>query len=1411
MPIIGLGGRMDWGVHAYDPTGANGVDPQNGGIVGTVSYDTTRNELDPRYGATEDWQPGISGVPVELYAPVDCLTTGAPCDADERYELAPDGSYAKGKLLNTYVSESWQRPTGCTARDVDGHPLVHGVDEDVLVKNQESGGQCISSFMQGVQYGTYPSDQGTPDANFGAAVNGNFGFGDGCFNGILDASDPENPACPGGFESLGAGDYLVRVAIPQDPTGKPMYKVTGEEDINIARGDQIIPQVPPPACAGSLRSVDVADHGTDGYGPVVGQGWETNGVPVGVTVPASTPVANSTFVDIGGSPYEGSPKPRCDTLLVPLNNGKSIVPLFHLFTDVPVPSRMRTVIIDDINFSSDPKSIMYGEKVGLAFAPVGIYDFANKLEYTTETDYNGIYDVLMPSTDHISCPTPSGVCSTMYRFVANDPGTPGQLNPNYKPGYATHAAGAEGMPGISTFADLAPTPVGVTVESPGTGLSQVTCLQSAATPQLFAVTTPYVTGTGSFTIQGTGFGASKGTGSVSLDGTALPTTGWNNDTIEVTVPPGTAVGAHQLMITADNGRQTVNGLTFHVLGAGYNPSVRAVGPGHTYATIQAALDAALADNGDDLVVVFPGTPDVSNPRNNPRGAYYENLIVASPVKLQGVGPGGFRGASYVPGSVVDASAYGSDTSIATDWLNKVGALTWDGFQTVQDGEAIYLLASQNATTQAGRARQFTSSFKASVDGFDLRGATQNGFPGNVNDLTGGNTGLPPTITTQGGAIFANAYVRSLQVTNNVVQNNGSSYGTIRIGTPDLAPPDTNQHNENVRIANNRVIQNGGTNLAGGIGLFAGSDGYEVAGNDICGNFSLEYGGGLSVYGYSPGGKVHDNRIYLNMSNDEGGGIMIAGELPQTPGALSPGSGAVDIYANRIQSNLANDDGGGIRFLMAGNYPMNVSNNMIVNNVSTHEGGGIGINDAPNVRVYNNTIMKNLTTATAVTSNGTPAPAGVSSSANSDQLQATLPVGSPSFSNPLLFNNIFWDNRAGTRAGLTVTGLGITGDANPLNHWDLGVADGTGQLAPTNSVLQENGGHPYTSSPTNTFNDPNVVQPYDVTVSFNTWRQNPAFVDATLVTLEAPPDQMGDYHLASCSTPPTASSSSACNLGAASKAVPAYQQPSATLAAPGLDFDGQVRPALGGIDAGADEFGASLPTPPAPPIADLYFSTFGNSTPPGAGGTADDADVYLRSGTAFSRVIDISEPPYNVPSAANLDGYSRVDGTHFYASFTDNVTLSGIPVADEDVVYFDGTAWSMVFDGSVQFQLQSLPLIAAAVDVDAISVVGNTLYFSLNTALNPSGTSFPGDDADVYRWNGGTTFARVADVSAAPYALPGNANLDGLIWLDSTHFFASFADDVTIARPGPDLESRTRTSSSSTRHLVACSSTARPPG
>ena len=132
-------------------------------------------------------------------------------------------------------------------------------------------------------------------------------------------------------------------------------------------------------------------------------------------------------------------------------------------------------------------------------------------------------------------------------------------------------------------------------------------------------------------------------------------------------------------------------------------------------------------------------------------------------------------------------------------------------------------------------------------------------------------------------------------------------------------------NGNIRIANNQIIASGGTNLAGGIGIFNGADNYEIARNEICGNFSAEYGGGISHFGRSSGGRIHHNRIYFNASYDEGAGIMIAGQLPSpknfpnlpVAAGRTHGSGAVTIDANVIQSNLSNDDGGGIRLLMAG--------------------------------------------------------------------------------------------------------------------------------------------------------------------------------------------------------------------------------------------------------------------------------------------------------------------------------------------------------------------------------------------------------------------------------------------------------------------------------------------------------------
>ena len=102
------------------------------------------------------------------------------------------------------------------------------------------------------------------------------------------------------------------------------------------------------------------------------------------------------------------------------------MPTFNFFTDVPLPARFWGLIVDDLNFSADPKSLIYGEKAGVPFAPVGIYDYTNRLVTTVESDFNGLFDVLLPSTNRINCPTPSGVCANLYRFVGNDPGIPGR-------------------------------------------------------------------------------------------------------------------------------------------------------------------------------------------------------------------------------------------------------------------------------------------------------------------------------------------------------------------------------------------------------------------------------------------------------------------------------------------------------------------------------------------------------------------------------------------------------------------------------------------------------------------------------------------------------------------------------------------------------------------------------------------------------------------------------------------------------------------------------------------------------------------------------------------------------------------------------------------------------------------------
>ena len=178
----------------------NGVDPRNGGIVGTVSYDMTRNELDPQYAASEDWQPGISGVPVKLYATVDCGTDGRRTVRPQRPLRA-----RPRRLLRQGQAAQHLRHRVLGAADRLHRPRrrrqpARALADNAQLRRERPGARtrrrtasASRASCRASSTAPTPTDQGTPDANFGAAVNGNYGFGDGCFNGTLDATTPTEP------------------------------------------------------------------------------------------------------------------------------------------------------------------------------------------------------------------------------------------------------------------------------------------------------------------------------------------------------------------------------------------------------------------------------------------------------------------------------------------------------------------------------------------------------------------------------------------------------------------------------------------------------------------------------------------------------------------------------------------------------------------------------------------------------------------------------------------------------------------------------------------------------------------------------------------------------------------------------------------------------------------------------------------------------------------------------------------------------------------------------------------------------------------------------------------------------------------------------------------------------------------
>jgi hypothetical protein len=270
-----------------------------------------------------------------------------------------------------------------------------------------------------------------------------------------------------------------------------------------------------------------------------------------------------------------------------------------------------------------------------------------------------------------------------------------------------------------------------------------------------------------------------------------------------------------------------------------------------------------------------------------------------------------------------------------------------------------------------------------------------------------------------------------------------------------------------------------------------------------------------------------------------------------PPGLSDGTGpGLVINANLIQANMAESgSGGGIRLQQVNGtevstFPtkpnlwnsVSITNNIIVNNVAGWDGGGISLEDSLNVTIINNTIASNDTLASSgvlTQSIGTPetsAPAGnctqtgpsgantascpqsagVTSTQNTPLLTTTFaglaikcplqtttsnPYPCLVFSNPVLQNNVIWQNRS-FYIGVGNLGQGnlnqqnlvslfnaFSGAAAPVqtsygqctsgvSYWDVGVRGDTGPgnhtgglLNPTYSVITSTTGYASTNHAT----------------------------------------------------------------------------------------------------------------------------------------------------------------------------------------------------------------------------------------------------------------------------------------------------------------------------------------------------------
>ena len=196
------------------------------------------------------------------------------------------------------------------------------------------------------------------------------------------------------------------------------------------------------------------------------------------------------------------------------------------------------------------------------------------------------------------------------------------------------------------------------------------------------------------------------------------------------------------------------------------------------------------------------------------------------------------------------------------------------------------------------------------------------------------------------------------------------------------------------------------------------------------------------------------------------------------------------------------------------------------------------------------------------------------------------------------------------------------------------------------------------------------------------------------------------------------------------------------------YDWGFVPEAGGTftDSGSAPCNAQVPTTPTslPSIAPLYASFESNGS---IGGIPfADEDIMKFDGSAWSLFFDGSDVGVG---GSDLFGFSIVDSDTLLMSFTTNLTLNGISVTPRDVVRFDATSLGSVTAGTFSMYLNGVDV---GLNVSAESIDSVTLLPDGRVLISTTGSStvpgVAGQDEDVLAF----TPTSLGDVTSGTWAM-----------------------------------------------------------